>query len=127
MKVNLEEFIMKETGGLGADTVFEASGSPQVYPGFFKAVRRGGKAVLVGMMNGTVQLDVPLIQVRGISIEPIFRYMNAFGSAVALVSAGKIDVKRLISKTFKFEDSIAAYDFAASARNDVIKVMIELD
>ena len=125
-KVNLEEYIMKETGGLGADVVFEASGSPNAYPGFFRSARRGGKVVLVGCMNGTVPLDVGLLQVRGLSIETLFRYTNTFDRAVALVKSGAIDIKRLISKTFKFEDSIAAYEFAAAAHPDVVKVMIEL-
>jgi D-xylulose reductase len=125
-KVNLEDFIMKETGGRGADIVFEASGNPKVYPDFFRTARRGGKVILVGMMNGAVPVNVPQIQVRGLSIETLFRYTNTFDRAVALVNAGKIDVKRLISKTFKFEDSIAAYEFAAAAHPDVVKVMIEL-
>jgi D-xylulose reductase len=81
----------------------------------------------VGMMNEHVPLDIPLIMVRGLTIETLFRYTNTFDKAVALVSAGKIDIKRLISKTFKFEDSIAAYEFAASANPDTVKVIIELD
>jgi D-xylulose reductase len=125
-KVNLEEFVMKATGGLGADIIFEASGSPRVYPDFFRAARRGGRAVLIGMMNGTAPVDVGLIQVKGLTIETVFRYTNAFERAVALVGSGKIDVKRLISKTFKFEDSIAAYEYAAAAHPDVVKVMIDL-
>jgi D-xylulose reductase len=125
-KVALEEYIMKKTNGLGVDIAFEASGSPQVYPDFFRTMRRGGKAILVGMMNETVPMNIPLIQVRGLSIETLFRYTNTFDRAVALVNAGKIDVKRLISKTFKFEDSIAAYEFAAAAHPDAVKVMIEL-
>jgi threonine dehydrogenase-like Zn-dependent dehydrogenase len=41
-------------------------------------------------------------------------------------NAGKIDVKRLISKTFKFDDAIAAYEYAAAGHGDVVKVMIDL-
>jgi D-xylulose reductase len=124
--VDLQEFIMKETGGRGCDVIFEASGSPKVYPGFFRCAKKGGKAVLVGMMNGTVPLDVTFLQGRGISIETIFRYINCFDRAIALVSSGKIEISRFISKTFKFEDSIAAYEYAAAGHPDVVKVMIEL-
>jgi D-xylulose reductase len=125
-KAGLEEFILKETNNLGADIVFEASGSPHVYPDFFKCTRRGGTVVVVGMMNGTVPLNMSWIQVHGLSMETLFRYTNTFDRAVALVNAGKIDVKRLISKTFKFEDSIAAYEYAAAGHPEVVKVMIEL-
>jgi D-xylulose reductase len=97
-----------------------------VYPEFFRCAKKGGKVVLIGMMNGTVPLDVALLQGRGLTIETIFRYINCFDRAIALVNAGKIDIKRFISKTFKFEDSVAAYEYAAAGHPDVVKVMIEL-
>lgn len=125
-KVNLEEFIMKETNGRGVDRIFEASGSPNVYPDFFRCAKRGAKVVIVGMMNGTVPMDLPYIMVHGLSIETLFRYTNTFDRAVALVNAGKINLKPLISKTFSFEDSIKAYEYAAAGHPDVVKVMIEL-
>jgi D-xylulose reductase len=123
---NLEEFILRETGGRGCGVIFEASGSSRVYPDFFRCARKGAKVVLVGMMNGTVPIDVAFLQGRGISIETIFRYINCFDRAVTLVNAGKIDIKRLISKTFKFDDAIAAYEYAAAGRPEVVKVMIDL-
>jgi D-xylulose reductase len=43
-----------------------------------------------------------------------------------LVNSGKIEIKRFISKTFKFDDAIAAYEYAAAGKPDVVKVMIEL-
>ncbi|MDR2797471.1 MAG: NAD(P)-dependent alcohol dehydrogenase [Treponema sp.] len=122
----LLERILHETAGRGVDIIIEASGSPRVYPDFFKCAKPGGKVVLVGMMNGTVPLDVTLLQARGISIATIFRYTNAFDRALALVSAGKIDVKRLISKTFPFDDAVAAYEYAAAGHPEVVKVMIDL-
>jgi D-xylulose reductase len=124
--VKLEEFITEETGGRGCNVVFEASGSPRVYPDFFRCAGKGGKVVLVGMMNGTVPIDVAFLQGRGLSIETIFRYLNCFDRAIALVGAGKIDIKRFISKTFKFEDAIAAYEYAAAGFPEVVKVMIDL-
>ncbi len=125
-KTDLTEFIMDQTNGKGADIVFEASGSPHVYPDFFRSAKRGATVVLVGMMNGTVEMDISYILVRGLKIETLFRYTNTFDRAVALVNAGKIDVKPLISKTFAFEDSVAAYEYALEGHPDTIKVMIEL-
>ena len=125
-KEDLVASIMERTNGCGVDRVFEASGSPKVYPSFFICAKRGGTVVLVGMMNGTVDLDVALLQVRGLSIETLFRYTNTFDRAVALIANGFIDVKPLISKTFPFEKSIEAYTYAAQGHADVVKVMIEL-
>jgi D-xylulose reductase len=125
-KTDLREFIMKETGGRGCGIIFEASGSPKVYPDFFRCARKGARVVLIGLMNGTVPIDVSFLQAQGITIEAIFRYINCFERAIALVNAGKIDIKRFLSKTFTFADSIAAYEYAAAGHPDVVKVMIEL-
>jgi D-xylulose reductase len=125
-KTDLQRFVTEATGGKGCDVVFEASGSPRVYPDFFRCARKGATVVLVGMMNGTVPIDVALLQSMGIRIEFIFRYLNCFDRAIALVNAGKIDIKRFISKTFSFNDAIQAYEFAAAGHPDVVKVMIDL-
>jgi D-xylulose reductase len=125
-KVDLYDSVMKGTNGKGCAVVFEASGSPKVYPGFFRCAKKGAKVILVGMMNGTVPFDVSFLSIQGISIETIFRYTNCFDRAISLVNAGKIDIKRFISKVFKFDDAIAAYEYAAAGHPDVVKVMIEL-
>lgn len=122
----LVDFINKATEGKGVDVLFEASGSPSVYPDFFRCAKRGAKAVLVGMMNGTVPVDVSFLQCQGISIETTFRYCNQFEKAIALIASGKIDIKSLISKIFTFDDAISAYEYAASGHADTVKVIIEL-
>jgi D-xylulose reductase len=125
-KTDLEAFVMEQTDGLGADVSFEASGSPKVFPGILSCTRKGGVVVLVGMSNDPVPMNVPLLQVRGLSIETLFRYTNTFDRAVSYIESGKVDVKPLISKTYSFEDSIEAYEFAAAGHPEVIKVMIEM-
>ncbi len=123
---NMLERVLRETEGRGADRVWEASGSIHVYPDFFRCAKRGSTVVLVGMMNEMAPINIPLLQGRGVRIETVFRYTNAFDKAVALVSSGSIDVKPLISKTFPFEQAIEAFDFAAQGKADVIKVVITM-
>ncbi len=52
---------------------------------------------------------------KEIRIETIFRYANVFDRALAMISSGKVDLKPLISHTFAFQDSIAAFERAAEA------------
>jgi D-xylulose reductase len=125
-QTSLVDAIREKTGGQGVDVVIEASGSPAVYPDFFRVLRKGGRAVLVGMTNGPVSIDVPFLQGQGISIYTVFRYCNVWPRAIELMAAGKIDVKPFISRRFPFEESVAAYEYAAAGHPDVIKVMIEL-
>ncbi|MDR1467751.1 MAG: NAD(P)-dependent alcohol dehydrogenase [Spirochaetaceae bacterium] len=125
-KTSLVEAVREQTDGRGVDVVIEASGSAAVYPDFFRTVRKGGRAVLVGMPNGAVPIEVPFLQGQGIRIYTVFRYCNVYPRAIALLAGGKIDLKPFISRTFPFEDSIAAYEYAAAGHPDTVKVMIEL-
>ncbi|TDA80606.1 NAD(P)-dependent alcohol dehydrogenase, partial [Halomonas marinisediminis] len=45
---------------------------------------------------------------------------------IALLASGKVDLKPLISATFPFEDSIAAFDRAVEARPTDVKIQIKM-
>lgn len=123
---SLIEEVRSITAGRGADVIIEASGFPGIYPEFMRAAKNAGMIVLVGMMNGTVPVDVPYLENHGISIRTVFRYCNVYKNAADIVASGTIDFKRVISATFPFEKSIEAYELAASGKEDIVKVMIEL-
>jgi D-xylulose reductase len=125
-KADLVTAIKEQTGGRGVDAVIEASGSPAVYPALFRTLCKGGRAVLTGMASDAVPIEVPFLQSQGISIHTVFRYCNVYPRSIELISGGQIDLKPFISRTFSFDDSIAAYEYAATGHPDVVKVMIEL-
>ena len=114
------------TGGWGADIVFEASGSPRVFGTLADLACPGGALVLIGMPPEPVVFDIVAAQVKELRIETVFRYANVFPRAVALLASGKIDLKPLVSRTYRFDESVEAFEFAADARPDVVKVQIEL-
>ena len=66
------------------------------------------------------------VQAKELRIETVFRYANIYDRAIALIGAGKVDLKPLISATIPFADSIAAFDRAVEARPTDVKIQIEL-
>ena len=114
------------TAGWGADIVFEASGNPRAYEGLFDLACPGGAVVLIGMPPKPVAIDVVSAQIKELRIEHVFRYANVFPRAVALLASGKIDLKPLVSRTYPFEQSVEAFEFAAQAHPEVVKVQIEI-
>ncbi len=122
----LTEVISNMTNGWGADIVFECSGSERALAGIFEPLRPGGCAVLVGMPGGPVAYDVVGAQIKEARVEHVFRYAHVFPRALALMGSGKIDVKPLITDTFAFADSIAAFDFASHLPPTSVKAQIEL-
>jgi D-xylulose reductase len=122
----LADVVLAATEGWGADVVFEASGSERALADVFLPLRPGGRAVLIGMPGRPAPFDVVAAQVKEASVETVFRYAHVFGRAVALLGAGKIDVKPLITDRFAFAQSIQAFEHAAAARPESVKIQIEL-
>lgn len=118
--------VLDATDGWGAEVVVDASGSPAVYPQFAEYSCPGGKAVLVGLPIDPVPFDISLIQSKELSINSVFRYANVYNRALNLIASGKIDVKRLINKTYPLDQAIKAYEHAARLDPEVVKIMIEL-
>ena len=72
--------------------------------------------VFIGMPGAPVPIDIVAAQVKEAHIETVFRYAHVYPRALALMGSGKIDVRPLITDTFEFKDSIAAFDYACNMR-----------
>jgi D-xylulose reductase len=110
----------------GADIIFEASGSPAVIGSFVRYLRPNGRAVLIGMPAAPAPFDVVAAQVKEIRIMHIFRYRNMYPRTIKMIASGAMKVKQLITHSYGFEDSIEAFDFAASMPDDAIKIMVRM-
>jgi D-xylulose reductase len=123
-ETTLVDAVMAASDGWGADVVFECSGSPKVFDDILRIVRPGGAIVLVGLPPGLVPFNVNNAIAREVRIETVFRYANVFDRALALIASDKVDLNPLISKTYRFADSIAAFERAAKALPSDIKLQI---
>ncbi len=112
------------TDGWGADVVIECSGNAAAILDLPNLVRPGGVIVLVGMTVEPVPFDVVGLQAKEARVETVFRYANVYDRALNLLGSGKVDLKPLISATYAFEDSIAAFDRAAEHRPADVKIQI---
>lgn len=104
-KEDLVERVREETGGWGADVIFECSGAPKAYETFFKLVAPGGTAVLVGIPVDPVSIDITELQATEVRIENVFRYANVYQKAIDLVASGKLNLKPFITDTYAMADA----------------------
>ena len=123
---SLAAAVAEATTSWGADIVFEASGSKRAYDDILGVVRPGGALVLVGLPLDKVPLDVAAAISKEVRIETVFRYANVFDRALDLIASGRVDLKPLITGRFAFPDSIAAFDRAAAAQPQDVKLQIDL-
>ncbi|MEP3279398.1 MAG: NAD(P)-dependent alcohol dehydrogenase [Stappiaceae bacterium] len=123
---NALEIIRENTGGWGVDVVFECAGAAPSIQTALDCVCPAGCVVWVGMPVEPVPVDIVLAQSKEIRMETVFRYANMYDRAIELLGSGKVDLKPLISETFAFEESIAAFDRAVEARPGDVKIQISL-
>lgn len=123
---DLAERVARESGGWGADVVFEASGNERAAAGVLDLVCPGGCVVYVGIPLEPIAYDIARAQIREARVEHVFRYAHVFKRTVAMLASGKIDVEPLITRTFPFEKSIEAFEFATNPTPGTVKVQIEM-
>ncbi|WP_319561026.1 NAD(P)-dependent alcohol dehydrogenase [Marispirochaeta sp.] len=118
---------LRRLGIDGVDAVFEASGSEKAYPDIPRFLKPGAVLVLIGMPSDPVPLDVVGLQVKEITVKTIFRYVNIFPRVVDLIASGKLNVKPLVTRVFKFKDSCAAFEYAGGLPGGDVKIMIDME
>ena len=129
--VNLKEqdlasVVNELTGSWGADIVFECSGNVQAAASVFSPLCPGGAVVYVGIPLEPILFDVAAAQQKEARIENVFRYAHVYPRALALMGSGQLDVKALITDTFDFKDSAAAFDYCVNMPASSIKAQIVL-
>jgi D-xylulose reductase len=125
-KQELKVVVDQMTAGWGADIVFEASGNDAAVLKTFDVLRPGGTVVFIGMPVKPALVDIVAVQAKEAHIETVFRYANVYQRALGLMESGKIDVKPLLTDTYKFADSIKAYEYAANPKPKTVKIIIEM-
>lgn len=107
----------------GADAVIDASGAEPSIQTSIHTVRRGGVYVQGGMGKSDITFPIMAFCMKEITARGSFRYGSGdYKLAVDLVSAGKIDVKKLITGTVRFEEAEEAFKSVKAGKG--IKVLI---
>lgn len=94
----------------GADAVIDASGAEPSIQTSLHTVRRGGIFVQGGMGKPEITFPIMALCMNEITAKGSFRYGSGdYKLAVELVGQGKVDVKKLITRTVRFEEAEQAF------------------
>jgi NDMA-dependent alcohol dehydrogenase len=125
---DVPEAIRGLTGGLGVDYAFEVIGIPEVVTQAFLSVKRGGKAVVVGVVGMGLEVAV---QGFSLSLEEKSIIGCLYGSAnlrrdmprlLDLYMQKKLKIDELVSQRIKLDDVNKA--FAAMEKGEVARSVI---
>jgi (R,R)-butanediol dehydrogenase/meso-butanediol dehydrogenase/diacetyl reductase len=111
--------------GAGADVVFDASGHSSVAGELLRWLRTAGTAVIVGAYHpGLHGIDLLSVMFAEITIIGTRIYQASdIEAAIELVTSGKLDAHRLISKIFALDAAVDAID--SLRRGEGMKMLIE--
>ena len=89
-----------------ADALIECSGQPAALQTGLASLRPAGTAVVVGMgPGGTAEVPLALIQNRELWLTGTFRYANTYPTAIALATAGLVDLEAIITGSYSLEQT----------------------
>ncbi|KAH8883606.1 hypothetical protein GQ53DRAFT_752824 [Thozetella sp. PMI_491] len=109
--------------GEGADAVIDASGAEPSIQAAVHLVRRGGTYVQGGMGKPDITFPIVALCAKEITAKGSFRYSAGdYKLALDLVSSGKVDVKKLITKVVEFSQAEEAFNEVKEGQ--VIKILI---
>ena len=125
-KENVEEIIKQKEEYL-LDVVFEASGEQEAVTNALKILKPGGKLVLVGIPpSAKYTFNMDLMRRKELTVINVRRQNHCVEETIELVVSGKIDVEKMVTHSFTFEETADAFDIVEGYKDGAIKAMINL-
>jgi L-iditol 2-dehydrogenase len=122
---NVVERILEQVP-LALDVVFECCGQQEAFDQAVDLLKPGGKLLGVGIPEfDTWSMSVEKTRRKELTIQFVRRQEDCVGTALELMEKGKIDVSKMITHKFPFEETKAAFDLVAGYADGVMKALIE--
>ena len=126
---NLETELRAGTDGLGADAMVDCQGRGAdiaTTVAATKALRKGGRAVMIGAVSGAPVLDYVWLLITNISITGAVWFTTAEGQEMAaMAGAGTLDLSVWETHAFALEHINDGLAFVAARRGGFVNVVVE--
>jgi (R,R)-butanediol dehydrogenase/meso-butanediol dehydrogenase/diacetyl reductase len=121
----LKDKVFEQTGGIGADVVFECAGAPAAFQTCMDYVKSGGQVMVVGINDQDVAFNSFQMVVREIEMKGVLGYYDEFGEVIGYLDRGEIDTERLISDIIKLDELEEKGFKRLIATRDKIKILVK--
>ena len=113
------------TGGLGADVVMEAVGTPATFELCTELVRPGGRVANIGVHGAPATLHLETLWIKDVTITTGLVDTSSTPTLLRLLADGQLDPLPLITHRFGLDQMMEAYDvFSNPAETGALKVVL---
>jgi (R,R)-butanediol dehydrogenase / meso-butanediol dehydrogenase / diacetyl reductase len=121
-----KKFVFESSDGLGADVLYECTGSAGLFQASAEMVRRGGILSLLGYPMSSSEVSYPDWQSRELTVIGSLAYTHEdFLGAMRAIASGAVDVTTLHTGTLGLGDLAGLLDELAAGTSDHAKVLID--
>jgi L-iditol 2-dehydrogenase len=116
--------VREATGGKGADTVIDCAGGDETFDQAIKMTKPAGRIILVAYYHGSVTADLADAVRRNLTIyTERGEGGTAVGQALALLAAGRLQAKPLVSHTFPLSRVHEGFEVLEKRIGDPMKII----
>ncbi|GAA3950356.1 zinc-binding dehydrogenase [Actinoplanes auranticolor] len=113
------------TGGLGADVVMEAVGTPETFELCTTLVRPGGRVANIGVHGKPATLHLEDLWIRNVTITTGLVDTYSTPKLLGMLVAGQLDTGHMVTHRFALDEIMQAYDaFSRPAQSGALKVVL---
>jgi L-iditol 2-dehydrogenase len=119
------EAVREMTGGFGAEVALECSGDAAALGRCCELVRKGGRVAVIGIPMESAGIPLQRVVLDEIDVVGVRAAAGEMPEAIALVTAGRIRLRELITHRFGLEDFADAYATFTERRDGALKVIVK--
>jgi len=113
---------------LQLDVVFECCGKQEAVDQAIELLKPGGKLIIIGIPDFNYwSFSVDKTRRKEITIINVRRQVECTQLALELMAGGKINVERMITHHFDFEDTEKAFEMVSNYKDGVMKAIVDID
>ena len=119
--------VPEATDGRGVDVAFEAAWCDASVQQAAEMLDLGGRLMVVGISaDDEIRLRHSTARRKGLTVMLVRRMKHAYPRAIALATAGRVDLRSLVTHRFPLEQTAKAFQLAADYRDGVVKALVEM-
>ena len=119
------EVVHSVTGGLGADVVIEAVGTPATFELCTTLVRPGGRVANIGVHGKPATLHLEQLWIRNVTITTGLVDTRTTPTLLDMLVAGQLDTAHMVTHRYALDQILEAYDvFSRPAETGALKVVL---